>query len=270
VRIVAAVLIGIVAAVAILWLLQRRLIYLPTAVMPEVVHVLDGAEEVAFETADGLELRAWFVPAMTDDLDVAVIVLPGNAGNRALRTPLARALAQRGADVLLVDYRGYGGNPGRPSEQGLVLDAHAARDYLAGRADVDTGRIVYFGESLGAAVAVGLAAETPPAALVLRSPFTSLADVAAIHYRFLPVRLLLWDRFPAIEQIPDVAAPILVVAGEGDRIVPIRLSRELYEAAADPKSFVAIPSVGHNDPELNDGEQVIEETIAFIVEHVGH
>ena len=122
--------------------------------------------------------------------------------------------------MLLLDYRGYVGNPGSPSEDGLLADARAARAYLLSRADVDPARLVYFGESLGAAVAVALAAEHPPAALILRSPFTSLADIAAVHYPFLPAGLMLRDRYESIERIGRVRAPLLVVAGQRDRIVP--------------------------------------------------
>ncbi len=152
-----------------------------------------------------------------------------------MRAALAVALNRMGLSVLLFDYRGYGGNPGRPSEEGLAADARAAQAWLAAQPEVDPDRIAYFGESLGAAVAVGLAVQRPPAALVLRSPFTSLADVGAVHYPWLPVRRLLLDRYPSIERIASVHAPLLVIAGDRDDIVPLSLSRRLYDAAAEPK-----------------------------------
>ena len=164
-----------------------------------------------------------------------------------MRATLAAALNRVGLSVLLFDYRGYGGNPGSPSEEGLATDARAARAWLAAQVDVD--RVVYFGESLGAAVAIGLAAQQAPAALVLRSPFTSLADVAAVHYPWLPARRLLLDRYPSIERIASVKAPVMVIAGDRDDIVPAVLSRRLYEAAAEPKRYVLVPGAGHNDPE---------------------
>jgi fermentation-respiration switch protein FrsA (DUF1100 family) len=129
----------------------------------------------------------------------------------------------------------------------LAADARAARAWLATQDDVD--RIAYFGESLGAAVAIGLAVEHSPAALVLRSPFTSLADVAAVHYPWLPARRLLLDRYPSIDRIASVRAPVMVVAGDRDDIVPATLSRRLYDAAAEPKRYVQLPGAGHNDPE---------------------
>jgi fermentation-respiration switch protein FrsA (DUF1100 family) len=178
-----AVAVGIVIVVALLWLVQRRLIYFPLMQdLASVATALPGAEEVTFETQDGLRLGGWFAPAASAASGPTVLVFNGNAGDRSFRAPLAAALSQAGLSVLLFDYRGYGRNPGSPSEAGLLRDARAARAYLAGRHDVDPDRLVYFGESLGAAVAVTLAAEQPPAALILRSPFTSLAEVGRLHY----------------------------------------------------------------------------------------
>jgi fermentation-respiration switch protein FrsA (DUF1100 family) len=192
------------------------------------------------------------------------VVFNGNAGDRSMRAALAAALNRMGHSVLLFDYRGYGGNPGRPTEDGLAADARAAQAWLAAQPDVDPNLIAYFGESLGAAVAVGLSVQRPPAALVLRSPFTSLADVAAVHYPWLPVRRLLLDRYPSIERIASVSAPLLVIAGDRDDIVPLSLSRRLYEAAAEPKRFVLIPGAGHNDPALLDGPQMLGEINGFL------
>src|SRR5207253_9031710 len=149
-----------------------------------------------------------------------VLVFNGNAGDRSFRAPLAAALNQAGLSVLLFDYRGYGGNPGSPSEKGLMTDARTARAYAAARDKVDVGRLVYFGESLGAAVAVALALEHPPAALVLRLPFTSLTDMGRLYYPLLPTNLLLRDRFDSLRQIGHLTCPVLIIAGDQDRIVP--------------------------------------------------
>lgn len=266
-------LILVVAAVflTVLWLGQRRLIYFPQAPpVPAATVVAPRAEDVSFETEDGLELHGWFFPSEQASNGGAVLVFPGNAGSREFRVPLAVGFSPHGLSVLLVDYRGYGGNPGSPTETGLVRDARAARAWLASRPDVDPERIVYFGESLGAAVAVALAAEQPPAALVLRSPFSSLVDVGRVHYPWLPVGLLLRDRYPAIEQIRGIQCPLLVIAGESDWIVPAKLSRRLFEAAGCPaKRFVSIPGAGHNDPRLAAGGAMIEETVEFLSETAG-
>lgn len=250
------------------WLamLQRQFIYFPSGVVPPAAAVLPRADEVTVQTEDGLRLGGWFVPAAPPASGQAVLVCNGNAGNRAHRAPLAAALSQAGLAVLLFDYRGYGGNPGLPSEQGLRADARAARSYLAARGDVDPTRLVYLGESLGAAVAVGLAVEAPPAALVLRSPFTALADVGQLHYPWLPVRRLLYDRYPALEQIGQVTAPVLIVAGARDRIVPATMSQRLYEAAAGPKRLVVLPGLDHNDVDLAAGAPFTTEVVHFLAE----
>jgi fermentation-respiration switch protein FrsA (DUF1100 family) len=260
-----------VCAIGLIWLFQRRLIYMPMIQrVPAAREVLAGAVEVSFETADGLRLGGWFVPAVGGDSGAAVVVFNGNAGNRSLRAPLAASLSMEGFSVLLFDYRGYGGNPGSPSEEGLKADARAARTYLESREDVDPAKVVFFGESLGAAVALEAAVERPPAALVLRSPFTSLTDIGRRHYPFLPVGLLLADRYPSIELIDRLGCPLLVIAGESDWIVPMSQSRELYEAApGGDKRFLSLPGVGHNDYDLLAGRRLITETAGFIKEALG-
>ena len=144
-----------------------------------------------------------------------VIVFNGNAGHRGYRIPLAQALSQRGLAVLLFDYRGYGGNPGSPTESGLIQDARAVLQYALSRDDVDPDKVVYFGESLGAAVAVALAVEAPPVALVLRSPFSSMVRIGQTHYPFLPVGLMLKDRYESDKRIPRVSAPLAGYRGRG-------------------------------------------------------
>jgi fermentation-respiration switch protein FrsA (DUF1100 family) len=253
-------------ALALLWRGQGRLIYFPSQAVPPVAAALPGARDVAFATADGLRLGGWFLPAAGGGRGPAVLVLNGNGGNRAHRAPLAAALAREGFGVLLFDYRGYGGNPGTPTEAGLLADARAARAHLAARGDVDPARLVYLGESLGAAVAVALAAEAPPRALVLRSPFTSLTDVGRLHYPLLPVGPLLRDRYPNLDRIGRVAAPVLVVAGERDRLVPVEQSRRLHAAAAEPKRFMLIAGADHNDHALLAGDQFIGEVLRFLGE----
>ena len=255
-----AVVVAIVALVAsglfaLLWSQQRRLIYFPS---PGPVPQVAGARDVMLQTEDGIRLGAWYFPAGRS----AVLVCNGNGGDRSMRAPLATALNRLGYSVLLFDYRGYGGNPGRPTEDGLAADARAAQAWLAAQPSVD--RIVYFGESLGAAVAIGLAVQRPPAALVLRSPFTSLAEVAAVHYPWLPARRLLLDRYPSLDRIASVSAPLLVIAGDRDDIVPERLSRRLHDAAGEPKRYVVIPGAGHNDPDLLDGPQLVGELQGFL------
>ncbi|CKR57733.1 alpha/beta superfamily hydrolase [Mycobacterium tuberculosis] len=225
-----------------------------------------AGRDVVVETQDGMRLGGWYFPHTSGGSGPAVLVCNGNAGDRSMRAELAVALHGLGLSVLLFDYRGYGGNPGRPSEQGLAADARAAQEWLSGQSDVDPARIAYFGESLGAAVAVGLAVQRPPAALVLRSPFTSLAEVGAVHYPWLPLRRLLLDHYPSIERIASVHAPVLVIAGGSDDIVPATLSERLVAAAAEPKRYVVVPGVGHNDPELLDGRVMLDAIRRFLTE----
>jgi fermentation-respiration switch protein FrsA (DUF1100 family) len=254
-----------VAFLGMIWLLQGRLIYFPAT---ELISLADArlahAEPVAFDTSDGLRLGAWFFKASGPPPHLTVVVFNGNAGNRAYRAALAVSLHRHGLHVLLTDYRGYGGNPGAPSERGLVADARAALAYLLSREDVDRSRIVYFGESLGAAVALQLAVEHTPAALILRSPFTSLADVGQHHYPWLPVRLLLRDRFASIARAHQVRCPVLVIAGRRDTIVPIDHTRRLYDAVVAPKTFVELASADHNDYALLAGDEMIESILRFL------
>ncbi len=244
---------------------QRSFIYFPDSRRPPpAASVLPVVQEVTFRTEDGLELPAWFVPGGS----TPVIVFNGNAGDRSHRAPLAAALARERFSVLLFDYRGYAGNPGSPTERGLLADARAAARYLASRAEVNPARMVYFGESIGAGVATALALERAPAALVLRSPFTSLADMGRHHYPLLPVWLFLLDRYPVVEQIGSVSAPVLVVAGSADGVVPLAHSERVYEAAREPKRFVAIRGADHNDLELAAGERLVAATASFVAENV--
>jgi hypothetical protein len=262
-----SVALGYGGLVLVTWALQRRMIYLPFGGPGRAAAAgLAGAEEVSIRTEDGVSLGAWFVPPAAPAGGAAVLVCNGNGGNRAFRAPLAAALSRLGLGTLLFDYRGYGGNPGSPGEEALAADARAALAYLRGRGDVDPSRVVYFGESLGAAVCLRLAAESPPAALILRSPFTSLAAVGQHHYPFLPVSWLLRDRYAALDRIAGLRAPLLVIAGDGDRIVPFALSRRLFDAAPEPKRFLAIPGADHNDFEMLAGDALLAEVREFLGE----
>ena len=240
--------------IVVIWTMQRRLIYFPTGGTPRAP--AEGVEDVALRTEDGLTLAGWFLRGPASP-GVTVLVCNGNAGNRAHRLPFAQALTRIGASVLLFDYRGFGGNPGSPSHVGLSRDARAARAYLATRRDVDQSKIVYFGESLGAAVAAELAVMQTPAALILRSPFTSLVDVGRHHYRFLPVRWILRDRFSTIDAVNRVRVPTLVIGGSRDTIVPIDQSQRVFDAAAGPKNLIIVPGADHNDEALFFGEAMM-------------
>ena len=258
------VVVAVVVVLGAFWLTQRRMIYVPSGDVGTPASAgLPRAENVSLTTSDGLTLGGWFVPA-SQARSTTLIVFNGNAGNRAYRADIAQRLSAEGFAALLFDYRGFGGNPGSPTEEGLALDARAARDYLLTRADVDASRIVYFGESLGSGVAVRLASEHPPLALILRSPFTSFVDVGRVHYGWLPVGLLLSDRYPSLDRIAQVRSPLLVIAGSNDSIVPAEQSRRLFDAANEPKRLLIVEGADHNDEALAAGPKVIAAVRDFL------
>lgn len=253
---------------AVLWAFQRQLIYFPDNTrVPPAGEVIERARDVRLHTDDGLELRAWFVRASgpASASPMAVLVAPGNGGNRAGRAGLAVELSERGLAVLLMDYRGYGGNPGKPSEDGLAADAIAASKALE-ELGYPPERTIYFGESLGAGVVAGLQARRPPAGIVLRSPFTELADVGAHHYPFLPVRLLLRDRFPVVEHLSSSKVPTTVIYAEHDSVVPSELSARVADAASVLVERMVIPRADHNDPVMFGPR--IAEAVARLAQEV--
>ncbi|WP_322937036.1 alpha/beta hydrolase [Nocardioides bizhenqiangii] len=258
-RMVVVVVLALGLVVGLLWWQQRQLIYFPDrSAVPPAETVIDGARDVTVRTEDGLELGAWFVPPLpgVPDRGMAVLVAPGNGGNRAGRADFAEELQRLGLAVLLMDYRGYGGNPGSPSEDGLAADALAAAEALE-ELGYPAARTIYFGESLGGGVVAALQEQRPPAGLVLRSPFTELADVGAEHYPWLPVRLLLRDRFPVLDHLADSEVPVTVVYGDRDSVVPTKLSERVADEAPALFERVVIASADHNDPVMF-GPQVAE------------
>ncbi|HEU4513738.1 MAG TPA: alpha/beta hydrolase [Nocardioidaceae bacterium] len=247
----------VVLLLTLVWGFQRSLIYFPASTsVPAAGTVIPGARDVELHTDDGLTLGAWLVPAEEPTRGVTVLVANGNGGDRSIRAPLARELASEGMDVLLFDYRGYGGNPGSPSEDGLALDIRAARAFLAD-SGVPAEHVLYFGESLGSAVVTELATEHPPAAMLLRSPFVDLASLGRVHYPFLPVRSFLRDRFPLVEHLTHVDVPVTVVYGSRDSIVPPDQSRAVAEAAPNLRRLVEVDGADHNDMALLDGADLV-------------
>jgi len=261
VRVVLIVLVCLALLATAGWFLQRRLVYFPDrSTPPPAADVLPGARDVTLTTTDGLRLAAWLVPPPTEvpDRRLAVLVAHGNGGNRQGRAPLAAALADRGLTVLLVDYRGYGGNPGSPSEKGLARDIRAARTYLIDEAGFPADRLIYYGESLGTAVVTALAVEHPPAGLVLRSPFIDLPAAGQENYPLLPVRLVLRDRFPVASLLAKITAPTLVIYGTADTLIPPTQSKTVAQKAAGPVRLIAVEGADHNDESLLAGPQLID------------
>lgn len=227
--------------VALLYGQQSRLLY-PASTQRSTAREagLADVEDVTIATEDGERLVGWWKPPRPGR--ALVLYFHGNGGSLLDRRNRVRALAADGRGILIVSYRGYSGSTGTPSEAGLRRDAEAAYRALA---SYQPGRIVLYGESLGSGVAVRLAAERPVGGVVLDSPFTSIADVARPRFWFVPLDLLLKDRFRSIDRIASIGAPLLVLHGERDGVVPIALGERLFASAREPKTFVRLPGVDH-------------------------
>jgi pimeloyl-ACP methyl ester carboxylesterase len=188
-----------------------------------------------------------------------VLLCHGNAGNIGDRVAHVALLSAAGFDVLAFDYRGYGRSGGRPSKQGTYRDARAARTALLAR-DVDPARVIYLGESLGGAIALELATRHPPAGLILQSAFTSVRAMARLHYPFIP-RALVPDAYRSLDLIRGLRAPLLVLHGSDDPIVPLMEGEALFEAAPEPKRIEVFPGVGHNDVLARAGSRWIRAIV---------
>jgi fermentation-respiration switch protein FrsA (DUF1100 family) len=234
-----------VAAVALLYILQRDMLYRP----PQTVRTLPAdagfaaAQEIMLDTADGEKVIAWHVPPQGHK--PVVMFFPGNGDVLATRVARLRALTQDGTGLLALSYRGYGGSSGHPTEPGLLMDAAAAYAFVAAR--YATERIVVWGFSLGTGPAVALAARQPIGKLVLEAPYTSTADVAAAVLPFVPVRALMKDQFRSDQLIGKVKVPVLVMHGERDPGISIRLGERMFALAPEPKRMVRFPLGGHEN-----------------------
>jgi uncharacterized protein len=237
--------------------LLNSLLYLPSR---EILQTPAAAglrfSDVALRTEDGERLHGWWIPASAPAIG-HVLLCHGNAGNVGDRVPHVALLSAAGFDVLAFDYRGYGRSSGRPTEQGTFHDAIAARDALLREEAVDAARIVYLGESLGGAVALALSIELPPAGLILQSAFTSVRDMARVHYPFVP-RALVPDAYPSLRIIPRLQAPLLVLHGARDAIVPLMHGEALFDAAPEPKRLEVLTSAAHNDLIARAGRDWVE------------
>jgi uncharacterized protein len=214
-------------------------------------------EDVWFKTTDGVRLNGWFAEAKNPR--AVVLYAGGNAGNITGNRWVIQLFRDRlDASVMIFDYRGFGRSEGTPSEGGVLADARAARRWLAERTGVAEKDIVLVGHSLGGGVLVDLAARDGARALVLENTFSSLPDAAASHFKFLPVRLLMATRLDSASKIRDYQGPLLQTHGDADRVIPFALGRRLFEAANEPKRFVAVPGGGHNDPPTREYLQALD------------
>jgi pimeloyl-ACP methyl ester carboxylesterase len=226
---------------ALMYLVQRSLMYFPERVRtaPAAAGV-PQAEEVVLDTADGEKVIVWHVPPRGDS--PVIVYYHGNGGSLRTRSGRFRRIADEGVGLVALSYRGYGGSTGRPTEDGLIQDARAAYAYAAARYPQ---RIAVWGESLGSGVAVAIAAERPVTRLILDAPFTSTVDVAAALYWYLPVRILMKDQFRSDVRIKRVTAPVLILHGEADNVIPIAYGERLLAMIPGQKRMIRFPE-GHH------------------------
>lgn len=232
-----------VAVLAALYLMQRAVMY-PAPQAQRTAPAAAGftqAQEIVLETADGEKAIAWHVPPR--DGKPVVLFFHGNGEVLAWRVPRFRAIVEDGAGLIALSYRGYGGSSGTPSEAGLIADAEAAYRFAASR--YAPQRIVPWGYSLGSGVAVAIAAAHPVGGVILEAPYTSTVDIAAAAFPYLPVRWLLRDRFHSDRRIGSVRAPLLVMHGVKDRVIPIRFGERLFALANEPKRMVRFADADH-------------------------
>jgi len=258
-----------VTSIALWTQLEKRFVFFPVAELlytPNDVNL--EYEDVRIQTSDGLALQGWFIPGKVETgSNVTWLWFHGNGGNLGHRIgELALAHHRTEANIFIFDYRGYGESEGAPSEKGTYLDSRAVMEYLSSWSDVDPGRIVYLGHSLGAAVAVELALTQPPMAMVLVSPFASVRDMANLTLPFPPIGWLVRNHYDSISRIQQLDVPVLMLHGDQDETVPISQGRKLYEAANQPKRFQVLEGAAHNDTFEVVPEQYWGTIEAFLAE----
>lgn len=234
------------------WMCQRQLTYRSSHdVQPPSYYGLLDTGVARLTTADGIEIEAWTHAAQPGHR--TVVFYHGNAGSLANRVPLLRTLVDHGFGFVAIDYRGFGNSDGGPSEQGFYADGRAAMRFATEAMNVPVSNVVIMGESIGTGVAVQMALENEASALFLQSPYTSLPDVAAGGpFFWLPVRLLMEDRFDTLSKIGNVRMPVMVIHGNRDSTIPVAHGHLVFEAAREPKAALFLPEVGHNDFDVRD------------------
>lgn len=259
VKLAAGALVVTVVVVVGARVIERLLMYAPTTerVSPRDAG-LAGVEEIEIATGDGNTVLAWHGRAAAGQ--PTLLYFHGNGGSLANRAERIRKYMELGRGVFMMTYRGYGGSSGWPSERANVADALRAYDALAA-SGVAADDIILYGESIGTGVAVQVAGKRDVAGIILDAPYTSVLDVATMFYPYLPVRMFLRDRYETIAHLPKVAAPLLIVHGEADRVIPVEMGRAVFRAASEPKQLVTIPRAGHSDHGLFGSFDAIQSWI---------
>lgn len=259
---------GYLLLVVAVYFYQPHLLFLPDLPSRQIARTPADIdlpyEDVHLQTRDGVRLHGWWVehpqPRGT------ILFFHGNAGNISHRLQTLRLFNELGYQSLIIDYRGYGQSGGKPSEPGLYADAEAAWRYLREAHQLSPGQIILSGRSLGAAVALYLAEQHAPRALIIESAFTSIPDMAAVHYGWLPVRWLSRYQFDNRQRIASLGCPVLIVHAKEDEIAPYAQGQELYQLASQPKQWLALNG-GHNDAQLNDYRTYTHGLQAFLARH---
>ena len=253
VTLAAGFILGLVVVAIVFWSqLEKRYVFFPTSAIERTPgDVGIEYEEVFFTTSDGVTLHGWYLPGTGD---VTWLWFHGNGGNISHRVEeLALFRHLLGVNQFIFDYRGFGRSPGTPSENGTYQDSKAALNYLLSRSDLAPAKIVYFGRSLGSAVAVELASRKEPLALVLVAPFSSISDMAKVAFPFTPFHMFVRGRYDSVARIRSIHRPLLIMHGDQDTTVPLSQGKKLFEAANQPKRFQLLPGAAHNDTYIAGG-----------------
>lgn len=244
--------------------LVSKLLFFPAKTLDQLPSHLDAPyEEVRIRNSEGLLLHGWYFPGQKTER--TLLYLHGNAGNIGTRTDKLLFLRRVGWNILIIDYRGYGGSEGNPTIDGVIEDAKAAHDWLTqgDNYQIPAERIILWGESLGGAIAAELAAQKKIGGLILQSTFTSLREIATDHYPWVPKNLVP-DRFRTIETIRHLPCPLFIVHGSEDSTIPVSMGRHLFEAAPHPKRYYEIPGAQHNDDYLVGQKEYLSRIEEFL------
>ncbi|MGM0423890.1 MAG: alpha/beta hydrolase [Thermodesulfobacteriota bacterium] len=239
------ILLGVIGGLFILgalgYFLQPLLLYFPEPEIEATPEKLGlSYQDVWLQSSQGNKIHAWFIPGPGGVEAPVVLFMHGNSGNISHRLDLLRIVQELGLACLMPDYQGYGQSQGKPSEQGMYQDAHAAWDFLVEEKGVQPEQVVVWGHSLGGPVAARLAMDREPGALILDSTFTSVSEMGRKLYPFLPVKHVFRYKYPTQDYLQQTQAPVLVVHSSEDGLVPFELGRKLYQAAPSPKEFLEI------------------------------